>query len=119
MVDDPDLARDIASLVSDVAIKLDLSDEEIPRVWNLEEVRMSLLQRADKWTQQWMAEGETKGMAKALKNQVARRFGNLPAWAIDRIDRADVDILERWLYLVLDATALDDVFQVGEPAQQS
>jgi len=60
VVDDPGLAQDIAALVSDVAIKLDLSDEEIPRVKTLEEVRMSLLQRAEKWTRQWMAEGEAK-----------------------------------------------------------
>ncbi len=118
VVDDPGLAKDIASLVSDVAIKLDLSDEEIPRVRTLEEVRMSLLQRAEKWTQQWMAEGEAKGqrlgMARTLKNLVQRRFGDLPAWAADRIDRADVDTLERWSYLVLDATVLNDVFQDGE-----
>ncbi len=61
------------------------------------------------------AEGEAKGqrlgMAQTLKNQVQRRFGDLPDWAVDRIDRADVDTLERWSYRVLDATTLDDVFQ--------
>ena len=34
VVDDPGLAGDIASLVSDVAIKLELDDEEIPRARN-------------------------------------------------------------------------------------
>ncbi len=118
VVNDPDLARDIASLVSDVAIKLDLSEEEIPQVRNLEEVRMSLLQRAEKWTQEWMAEGEAKGqrlgMARALRNQVQDRFNDLPDWAVDRIDRADVDTLERWLHFVLGARVLDDVFQDAE-----
>lgn len=126
VVDDPGLARDIASLVSDVAIKLDLGEEQIPRLKNLEEVRMSLLQRAEKWTQQWMAEGEAKGraegqrlgMAKTLKNQVQRRFGDLPDWAVDRIDRADVDTLERWSYCVLDATVLEDVLQDDEPTHE-
>jgi hypothetical protein len=130
VVTDPGLARDIASLVNDVAIKLELSEEEVPRVKNLEEVRMSLLQRAERWTQEWMAEGEAKGRAEGmaegrrlgkaetLKIQAQRRFGDLPAWAVDRIDRADVDTLERWSYRVLDATALDDVFRDEEPNQE-
>ncbi len=131
VVDDPGLARDIASLVSDVAIKLELDDEEIPRARTLEEVRMSLLQRAEKWTQQWMAEGKAEGvaegkaegqrlgMARTLKNQFQRRFGDLPDWADDRVDRADVDTLERWSYLVLDARVLEDVFQDEKPARES
>ena len=45
---------------------------------------------------------------KTLKNLVQHRFGDLPVWAIERIDRADVDTLERWSYRVLDARALDD-----------
>ena len=126
VVDDPGLARDIAAMVSDLAIKLDLSEEEIPRFGNLEEVRMSLLQRAEKWTQQWMAEGKAEGvaegqrlgMAKTLKNQVQHRFGDLPDWAVDRIDRADVDTLESWSYRVLDASVLEDVFRDAESTQE-
>jgi len=134
IVDDPDLAWDIASLVSDVAIKLDLGEEEIPQVKNLEEVRMSLLQRAERWTQQWMAagrdegkaegraegraEGQRLGMAKTLKNLIRRRFGAPPAWADDRVDRADVDTLERWTYRVLDATSLEDVLQYDGLARE-
>ena len=95
---------------------------------------MSLLQRAERWTQEWkaegraegmaegMAEGEAKGrrlgMAETLKNLAQRRFGDLPDWALDRIDRADVDTLERWSYRILDATALDDVFRDDEPNQE-
>jgi hypothetical protein len=105
-----------------VAVKLELSEEEIPRVRNLEEVRMSLLQRAERWTQEWMAEGEAKGqrlgMAKTLKNLVQHRFGDLPDWAVDRIDRADVDNLDRWFSCALDATALQHVFQDDESTQE-
>ncbi len=123
VVDDPGLAEDIASLVSDLAIKLELSAEEIPRVRTFEEARMSLLQRAEKWTQQWMAEGEAKGqrlgMARTLKNLIQRRFGDLPAGIVDRIDRAEVDTIERWSYRVLDATSLEDVFRGDELAQDS
>lgn len=34
-----------------------------------------------------------------------------PPWAVDLIDRADVDTLDRWTYRVLDATVLEAVFQ--------
>ena len=139
IVDDPALAHDLAELLGEVAAKLKVHEEEIPRFRNLEEVRMSLLERAEKWPKQWMAEGraeglaegeakgeakgETKGKAEGrrlgkaetLKNLVHRRWGELPAWAVDRIDRADVDTLDSWTYRVLDATVLEDVFQDAEP----
>ncbi len=135
VVDDPGLAADIVSLMNDVALKLELDDEELPKAKTLEEVRMSLLQRAEKWTQQWMAEGEARGeargeakgkaegqrlgMARTLKNLVQRRFGALPDWAVDRVDRADVGTLEHWSYLVLDARVLEEVFQDDEPTPES
>ncbi len=53
-------------------------------------------------------------MAKTLKNQAQRRFGDLPDWAVDRIDRADVDTLESWSYRVLDATDIEGVFRDDE-----
>ena len=141
VVEDPDLAYDLASLVSDLAVKLDLSKEEIPQFKTLEEVRVSLLQRADKWTQQWkeegLAEGRAEGLtqgltqgraegrvegltqgraeggrlvaAKILKSQLRSRFGELSPQAMDRIDRADVDTLERWAQRILDATSTDEV----------
>jgi uncharacterized protein with von Willebrand factor type A (vWA) domain len=142
VVDDPDLAKDIALLLHDIATKLDLDEDEIPRFKTLEEFKMSLLQRVEKWPQQWMAEGKREGkkegkregkkegkkegmaegqrlgMAKTLKNQAQRRFGDLPDWATGRIDRADVDTLERWTCLVLDAIGLEDVFQ-DEAIQES
>lgn len=64
--------------------------------------------------QEGRQEGQRLGMAKTLKNQVRRRFDDLPDWAADRIDRADVDTLERWSYRVLDATVVEDVFQDDE-----
>ena len=125
IVEDPNLAYDIASLVSDLAIKLNLREEELPQFETLEEVRVSLLQRAEKWTQEWLEEGREEGlekglekgrlaMAKVLKHHLQLRFGVLPAWATDLIDRADVDTLEAWAYRVLDATSLEDVLKDDE-----
>jgi predicted transposase/invertase (TIGR01784 family) len=121
IVKDPNLSYDIASLVSDLAIKLNLGSEELPRFETLEEVKMSLIQRAGKWTQEWKEEGRKEGhkeghkegsrlaTAKILKNQLQLRFGALPTWALDRIDRTDVDTLERWAYRVFDATSLEGI----------
>ena len=74
---------------------------------------MSLLQRAEKWTQEWKAEGEVKGRrlgkAEALKDLASHRFGELTAQTIAQIDRADVDTLDRWFHRCLSAASLDDV----------
>lgn len=114
LIGDPELEADVALLIQDVAIQLDLTDEEVPTMRNLREVKMSLLQRAEKWTQEWLAEGEAIGQrlgkAGTLKNQASRRFGELPEWAMERINRADIETLDRWSYRVLDATCVEDIF---------
>ena len=110
VIDDPDLARDIASLLSDLAIKLDLSKEEIPRVETFEEVKMSLLQRADKWTQQWMAEGEAKGEANVVQLLIEEKFGALSDVLKDRIRNADSERLLEWARRILTAQRLEEVF---------
>ncbi len=38
----------------------------------------------------------------------------LPGSAIDRIDRADVDTLDRWTCRLLDVDLLEDIFQDAE-----
>ena len=82
---------------------------------------MSLLQRAEKWTREWFAEGKAEGKAEGrrlgkaetLKDQAIQRFGDLPSWAVDRIDRADVETLDRWLGRILIARRLEDLFDHG------
>ena len=134
LIDDRGLEEDVALLVRDVALQLDVADEEVPPLRTLREVKMSLLQRAEKWTQEWFAEGEAEGLirgraegrakgqakgearglrlgkAEALKTLVRLRFGELPASAVDRIDCADIEALDRWLGRILTATRLEDVF---------
>ena len=77
-----------------------------------------LAERAVKWTEQWLEEGRKEGrkeglrlgMVEVLRKQATQRFGDLPAWAVERLDRADVDTLERWSGRLLDAERLEDVF---------
>ena len=126
LIEDPELEADVALLLQDVAIQLDLTDEEVPPMRNLREIKMSLLQRAEKWTREWKAEGLAEGLARGraegevkgqrlgkattLKNLASRRFGDLPGWAEERIDRADIEALDRWSYRILDATCVEDIF---------
>ena len=121
LIDDPGLEEDVAHLVRDVAIQMDLAEDEVPPLRTLREVKMSLLQRAEKWTREWFAEGKAEGKAEGrrlgkaetLKDQAIQRFGDLPSWAVDRIDRADVETLDRWLGRILIARRLEGLFDHG------
>lgn len=48
-----------------------------------------------------------KGEASALKKIIARKFGDIPEWAENRIDGADVPQIEVWLDAVITADTLD------------
>ena len=78
-------------------------------------------ERAARWPKQWLEQGRQEGRqegrrlgkAEVLKALASQRFGELPLWAVERIDRADVDTLDRWSRRLLDAGRLEDVF--GDP----
>ncbi|MBF0144794.1 MAG: DUF4351 domain-containing protein [Magnetococcales bacterium] len=54
--------------------------------------------------------GEQKGEAKILSRQLQRRFGVVPAWANEKIAKADLSSLENWSLRIFDAQSLDEVF---------
>jgi flagellar biosynthesis/type III secretory pathway protein FliH len=64
--------------------------------------------------QQGMQEGRQEGMQQAgykiLSTQLTHRFGDLPKWATEKIDNADIDTLEKWSLRLLSAKKLDEVF---------
>ena len=55
-------------------------------------------------------QGRVEGERAVLERLLRRRFGPLPAEVAERMGRASVDDLETWTDNVLDADALDDVF---------
>ena len=68
-------------------------------------------QRArDEGVRQGMQQGRVEGERAILERLLRRRFGPLPAEVAERMGRASVDDLETWTDNVLDADALDDVF---------
>ena len=111
--DDQELEEDLALLVSSVAGKLVGSSEKVPAMKTFQEVSM-LLERAERWPKQWEAKGLKKGLrqgkAELLKTLANQRFGELPQWAVERFDRADVDTLDRWGRRLLGAGSLTDAF---------
>ena len=60
-------------------------------------------------------EGRQEGEVKLLVRLLTRRFGELPAAVHEQIAIADLDALERWGDLVLDARSLKDVFGSNLP----
>ena len=118
LVDDHELEQDIALLVSSVVGKLALQGENLPRLRSLQEVRNMLAERVARWPKQWLEEGRQEGRqegrrlgkAELLKELASRRFGDLPPWALERLDRADLETLDRWSGHILDAKRLEDIF---------
>ena len=76
-------------------------------------------QRIDRITQGWLLEGKKegekigirKGELAVLRRQMERRFGELSPEVVQRLERADVDLLLEWSDHILTATKLEDVFE--------
>ncbi len=58
-------------------------------------------------------EGQQEGQVKVLRRQLTRRFEQLPAWALERLEQSTPADLERWADRILDARRLEDVFATG------
>lgn len=55
-------------------------------------------------------EGRLEGAALLLRTLLARRFGDLPGWAAEKLKTASAETIERWSLQMLDAGRLEDVF---------
>ncbi|MCX7693772.1 MAG: hypothetical protein N2055_10320, partial [Tepidimonas taiwanensis] len=77
------------------------------------EPTMKLHEKLDRWYDQAVEEGieqgQHQGLAKAVALQARLRFGELPAWAHERLAAATDAELERWLAGMLSATSLQDL----------
>jgi hypothetical protein len=60
--------------------------------------------------EQGLQEGRKNGEQSLLTRQLAKRFGDVPEWARQRLDAADTTQLESWGEKLLDAKSLQDVF---------
>lgn len=55
-------------------------------------------------------EGMQRGIERALSAQLAKRFGPLPDWAVEKLHGANAEALERWSIRLLDAEGIEEVF---------
>lgn len=63
-----------------------------------------------KGLQQGLQQGLSQGETRVVRRLLTRRFGPLPAWVEERLQRADAAQLERWADRVLEAATLEAVF---------
>ena len=98
----------------------------LPELEDLQELRVMLSQRMEQWAEAYKAtgrqegleqgieqgieQGVLKGQARLLSRQLARLFGELPAWAEERLNAASEAQLAAWSDAVLDANSLTEVF---------
>lgn len=87
--------------------------DELQALPDLLEPTMKLHEKLDRWYDQAVEEGieqgQHQGLAKAVALQARLRFGELPAWAHERLAAATDAELERWLAGMLSATSLQDL----------
>ncbi len=104
------------------------------RIEDLQEMPTMVTQRIERITQGWLLEGRKegeqigirkgeqigirkgeqigirKGEIAVLRRQLERKFGELPRETIERLERADVDLLLEWSDRILTAAKLDEIF---------
>ncbi len=59
------------------------------------------------------AKGKVEGKAGTLRRQLTRRFGPLPAWALQRVAAAPEAQLDAWLDGIFDATSVEDLLRAA------
>ncbi|MEO5332948.1 MAG: Rpn family recombination-promoting nuclease/putative transposase [Magnetococcus sp. YQC-5] len=108
------LRRAFAIWLRRVLLPKRLPKADIPEMTDLYEVDTMLAESVQEWVKPWMDQGRQDGIqigeAKVLTRQLQRRFGHLPAWANEKIAKAELPVLEEWTLRILDAPTLDGVF---------
>ena len=120
ILDDPelrDLYEDFLGFINAVVIPARLQGQNVLEANDLLEVRSMFAERVMEWTQEWKAEGveegrlegRQEGKMELLRSQFELRFGVLPGWAIERLQKADPETIDRWGRRIFDAQTLEDV----------
>jgi hypothetical protein len=114
LADRPDLRRMIARWLRATLMRKPEYRILLPEVDDLQELRIMLSERLEEWAHQYKAEGVQQGVLQgevlALQKQLTRRFGVIPADVLETISAAMTEQIDGWLYQVLEAKSLNDLF---------
>ncbi|MFO7639714.1 MAG: DUF4351 domain-containing protein [Candidatus Competibacteraceae bacterium] len=107
----PELKRIFALWIRAMVVRHSRNRLVLPKVRDLQELKMTLTDRFDTWAREYERKGIEKGEALLLQRQLVRRFGPLPSGVVTQLGSATTAQLERWGDRVLDAATLDEVFR--------
>ena len=93
--------------------KMETTKERVPYMtpWERRGLERGLKRGRREGEREGRQEGRRLGKAETLKDMLSQRFGDLAEGVLERIDRADVDLLDLWLGRLFDTKNLDDVFE--------
>ena len=108
-------AEAFLTFINEIAFsKLNLKSRPQWRLEDLEEKQAVVTQRIERIAEELRLEGREEGRREGeqavLRRLLERKFGELPPETIERLERADVDLLLSWCDHVLSARKLEDVF---------
>ncbi len=121
---DGELTAAFVTFINEAVLpRLTPKGEQAPRIGDLQEIPSMVTQRIDRITQGWLLEGKKegkkegeqigirKGELAVLRRLMERKFGELSPEVVQRLERADVDLLLEWSDHILTATKLEDIFE--------
>lgn len=92
-----------------------LSREEIRAMLALNEIELKQTRFYQEIAAEERAEGRQEGRqegeAQLLLRLLAKRFGQLPPWVVERLEKASIEQLESWCERILDAQTLENIFE--------
>ncbi|MDO4231453.1 MAG: Rpn family recombination-promoting nuclease/putative transposase [Lautropia sp.] len=118
----PELKRTFAIWIRALLLRRHDSALALPKVNDLKELRMGFAEQLERFKREVRQEGREEGREEGraegaqqahtliLQRLLTRRFGELPAQALQQIQQATPQQLEAWIDRVLDARSLDEVF---------
>lgn len=109
------LNRAFTQWLNRVLLPAKAAGQTIETVHDLMEMQAMLAERVKDWTEEWkkagLEAGLKEGEANLLKRQLTKRFGPLPAWALEKLGAAESAQLETWADGIFDATSLEGFFR--------
>ena len=119
LADRPDLRRMFSLWIRATLMRKPKYGILLPKIDDLQEIKVMLADRLEQWALAYIAEGELKGEIKgeikgemlSLQRLLSKRFGAIPADITCLISKAPVEAIERWFDLAIDAQQLSDIFK--------